>query len=112
MVGMRIRLEEAVREGRLTKSESLGSVKKPSYGFTKKKEGDTNDVMQLRRVNTPRRNYQCHQQVASVTPVVGVVPTTVAYQRPSHHGNQGYNQRRESYDPILMSYTKLLPMLI
>ena len=60
MVGMGIRLEEAVREGRLTKSESSGGVKKPSYGFTKKKEGDANAVMQERRINTPRRNYQRH----------------------------------------------------
>ena len=37
MVGMGIRLEEAVREGRLTKSEGSGGVKKPSYRFTKKK---------------------------------------------------------------------------
>ena len=56
MVGMGIRLEEAVREGHLTKSESFGNTKKPSYGFSKKKEGDTNDVIQERRVNTPRRN--------------------------------------------------------
>ena len=112
MVGMGIRLEEAVREGRLTRSEGSGGVKKPSYGFTKKKEGDANVVIQERRVNTPRRNYQHHQQVASVTPVMNVAPTSVAYQRPSQQGNQGYNQRRESYDPIPMSYTDLLPALI
>ena len=68
--------------------------------------------MQERRVNTPRRNYQRHQQVALVTPVVDAAPTTVAYQRPSQQGNQGYSQRRESYDPIPMSYTELLPALI
>ena len=112
MVCMGILLEEAVREVRLTKSESSGSAKKPSYGFAKNKEGDTNDVMQERSVNPPRRNYQCHQQVASVTPLVGVAPTTVAYQKPSQQGNQGYNQRRESYDPIPMSYIELLPALI
>ena len=56
MVGMGIGLEEAVREGRLTKGESPGSTKKPSYGFAKNKEGDTNVVMQERRVNPPRRN--------------------------------------------------------
>ena len=43
---MGIRLEVAVREGRLTKSEGSEGVKKPSYGFTKKKEGDVNVVMQ------------------------------------------------------------------
>ena len=79
MVKMGIRLEEAVREGRLTRSEGSGGVKKPSYGFTKNKEGDANVVMQERRVNTPRRNSQCHQQVTSVTLVVDVVPTIVAY---------------------------------
>ena len=40
MVGMGVRLEEAVREGRLTKSESSSNVKKPSYGFVKKKGRD------------------------------------------------------------------------
>ena len=112
MVGMGICLEEAVREGRLTKSEGFGGAKKPSYGFTKKKEGDANDVMQERMVNTPRRHYQHHQQVASVTSFVGATLTTVAYQRPSQQGNQGYNQRRENYDPIPMSYAELLPALV
>ena len=37
MVCMGSNLEEAVREGRLTKSEGSGGAKKPSYGFTKKK---------------------------------------------------------------------------
>ena len=46
MVGMVIRLEEAVREGHITKSESSGNTKKPSYGFTINKEGDTNVVIQ------------------------------------------------------------------
>ena len=85
-VGMGIRLEEAVREGRLTKNEGSGGAKKPSYGFTKKKKGNANAVMQERMVNTPRMNYQRHQQFASVTPVVGATPTTVAYQRPSQQG--------------------------
>ena len=79
MVGMGIHLEEAVREGRLIKGKSSGNTKKPSYGFAKKKEGDTNVVMKERRVNPPRRNYQCHQQVASMTPVVSVALTIIAY---------------------------------
>ena len=109
---MGVLLEEAVREGRLAKGEGSGGVKKLAYGFTKKNEGEANVVIQERRVNAPRRNYQRHQQVASVTPVVGVAPTTVSYQRSSQQGNQGYNQRRDSYDPIPMSYTELLPALI
>ena len=45
MVGMGVCLEEAVREGRLTKSENSGNTKKPSFGFFKKKEGETNVVI-------------------------------------------------------------------
>ena len=60
MVGMGVRLEEAVREVRLTKNESSSNVKKPSFGFFKKKEGETNVVSQKRRVNTSRRNHQLH----------------------------------------------------
>ena len=45
MVSMGIRLEEAVREGRLMRSENSGSMKKLSYKFAKKKEGDTNAVI-------------------------------------------------------------------
>ena len=44
MVRMGVHLEEAIREGRLTKSEGSSNVKKPSYGFVKKKEGETNVV--------------------------------------------------------------------
>ena len=72
-----------MREGRLTKGEGSGGVKKPAYGFTKKKEGDTNAVMQERRVKAPRKNHQRHQQIASVTPVMNAAPNTAAYQRPS-----------------------------
>ena len=91
MVGVGVLLEEAVREGRLTKGEGTRGVKKLAYGFTKKKDGDTNDVIQERRMNAPRRNYQRHQQVASVTPVMNAALTTVAYQRQSQQGNQGNN---------------------
>ena len=62
MVGMGVHLEEAVREGRLT-----------------------------RRVNPPRRNHQRHQYVASITPVFNTAPTIIAYQRPAPQGNQGQN---------------------
>ena len=74
---------------RLTKSEGFGGVKKPYYGFTKKKEGDANVVIQEMRVNIPRRNYQLRQQVALVTPVVGADPTIVAYQRRPSRGIKG-----------------------
>ena len=94
MVGVGVRLEEAVREGRLTRSENSGSTKKPSYGFGKNKERESNAVIQERRVNTPRRNHQHHQQVASVTPVVNMASTIITYQRPCPQVNQGQNQKR------------------
>ena len=38
MVNMGVRLEEVVREGRMTRDEGSSSgTKKPSYGFAKKK---------------------------------------------------------------------------
>ena len=89
MVGMGVRLEEAVREGCLTKGEGSGGVKKPSYGFTKKKEGDTNAIIQERRVNTPRRNYQRQQQVTSVNPVMNAAPTTVLIRDCPNKGIKG-----------------------
>ena len=48
MVGMGVRLEEAMREGRLTRDEGSSGTKKQSYGFSRKKEGDTNFVVQER----------------------------------------------------------------
>ena len=101
-----------MREGSLTKSESSSNVKKPSYRFIKKKEGETNVLIQERRINTSRRNHQHPQQVASVTLVVNAAPTTVAYQRPEPQGSQGKSQRREPFDSIPMSYAELLPALI
>ena len=61
MVSMGVHFEEAVREGRLTRSENSGSTKKPSYGFAKKKEGYTNVVIQDRKFNPLRRNHQRRQ---------------------------------------------------
>ena len=42
----------------MTRGENSSSMKKPSYGFSKKKEGDTNVVIQERRVNPTRRNHK------------------------------------------------------
>ena len=45
MVGMGVRLEEGVREGRLSKDgASTNGAKKFSNGFQKKKEGEENAV--------------------------------------------------------------------
>ena len=78
MVNMGVRLEEAVREGRMTRDDGSNSgAKKPSYGFTKKKEQDANAISR----GKPRRSHGTHnhqQQVASVAPVVNAIPATVS----------------------------------
>ena len=45
MVSMGVYLEEAAREGRLTKYEGSTGTQKSSYGFHKNKEGETNVVV-------------------------------------------------------------------
>ena len=72
MVNMGMRLEEGVREGRMSKEE-VSSSKKYGGGFSKRKEGETNSVS-VGRQRRPhvRRNPQPHQhqhQVSSVIPV-------------------------------------------
>ena len=76
MVSMGVRLEEAVREGRLTKDEG---TKKSSYGFSRKKESETNVVIKERKVRPLTRRHQYQQQVAYVTPVINVAPTAISY---------------------------------
>src|ERR1051325_5537515 len=72
MVSMGVRLEEVVREGRLSKEEGSSRVKKPSFGFSKMKE-DVNVVVQERKTMFPSKRHQ-NQQVVVVTLVV-VAPT-------------------------------------
>ena len=73
----------------MSKDEGSSGTNKSSYGFSKKKEGETNVVVQERRVRPPRRLDQHQQQVALVTPVVNVAPTSISYQRAPQQGNQG-----------------------
>ena len=109
MVSMGVRLEEAVREGRLTKDEG---TKKSSYEFSRKKESEMNVVIGERKIKPPRRHHRYQQRVTSVTPVVNVAPTTVSHQRPPPQGNQWKGQRREAFESISMSYAELLSALI
>ena len=46
MESMGVRLEEAVREGRLTKEKGSSGTRKSSYGFSRKKESETNAVVE------------------------------------------------------------------
>ena len=81
MVGMGIRLKEAVREGRLSRDEGSSGTKKQGYGFSIKKEGDTNVITQERRSRPMRMRHQHQHQVASIIPVVNVALNVVAYQK-------------------------------
>ena len=87
-------------------------TKKSSYGFSRKKEIETNAFIGERKIRPPRRHPWYQQQVAFVTPVVNIAHTTIAYQRPPPQGNQGQSQKREAFDSIPMSYAKLFPALI
>ena len=110
MVGMGVRLEEAVREGRLSKDgDSSNGAKKYGDSSSKKKEQDSYAILRGRQGRSHNRN----QQVASVTPFVNETPTVVAYQRAPQQGNQGQgHQRKMSFDQIPMTYTEFYPSLL
>ena len=55
MVSMCVRLEEAVRERHLTKAEGIN---KSSYGFSRKKESETNAVIGERKIIPPIRHHR------------------------------------------------------
>ena len=74
MVNMGVRLEEAVREGRLIKGEEIASgSKKYGSGFPKKKEKDVSMVYQGQQ----KRRYP-PRQIAAISPATDTVPTTVS----------------------------------
>ncbi|XP_050915283.1 uncharacterized protein LOC127130288 [Lathyrus oleraceus] len=135
MVNMGVRLEEAVREGRLVREGSSSSSGAKRYdGFMKKKEQETNVVSynHPRRINYPYHSQ--HQHIAAVTPVITSAPVQVQYpqqrtnrfqqntqyqqqHQPQQHQHQlqqrpPQQQRRTNFDPIPMSYAELYPSLI
>ncbi|XP_058745794.1 uncharacterized protein LOC131618633 [Vicia villosa] len=114
MVNMGMRLEEGIREGRLIKEVGLplsSGVKRFGGNFTKKKEETVRAILRRRK-----RLYQ-PQQIAAVTQVVSqALPQNVQKpqpQQPRQHAPQQNQQGKYSpFDPILMTYTELLPMLL
>ncbi|XP_050888035.1 uncharacterized protein LOC127093174 [Lathyrus oleraceus] len=82
MVNMGMRLEEAVREGRLTKEAGASShVKKFTNNFSKKKESDVNFVS----YDKQRRKYQ---HVAVVSPIISPPMIAPIYQPQFLHQHQ------------------------
>ncbi|XP_058757379.1 uncharacterized protein LOC131630634 [Vicia villosa] len=109
MVGMGVRLEEAVREGRLVQGESSsGNARRYGSSFQKKKESDANAVSHGRNSRSGRGARYQPQQVASVTPFVNSTPVAPVNQQPARRNSYP----RVSYDPIPMTYTELYPALI
>ncbi|KAI5411982.1 hypothetical protein KIW84_056881 [Lathyrus oleraceus] len=104
MVNMGMRLEEGVREGRLTKDE--GSSSKQYGAFAKKKDGEAHAVqshIKPRRPSAKRKPVRHassqHQQQA--------------YQpRNSNQANSNYERKKITFDLIPVSYAELYPSLI
>lgn len=108
MVNMGVRLEEAVREGRLVREGSSSNGAKRYGGFMKKHEA--NAVIH----NRPRRVNHRYRHVAAVTPMIHPVPPTQA-QVPQQRTNRfqpGQRPPRTYFEPIPMMYSELYPALL
>ncbi|XP_058788498.1 uncharacterized protein LOC131662666 [Vicia villosa] len=108
-------LEEGIGEGRLVKeassSLSSGGIKRFGSSFAKKKEETMSAISRGRK-----RRYQ-PQQIAIVTPVFSQAPPQNVQkpqpQQPRQQAPQQNQQRKHPpFDPIPMTYTKLLPLLV
>jgi hypothetical protein len=139
MVGMGMRLEEGVREGRLTKeSGPASSSKKFGNNFPRKKESEVGMVTH----GKPQSGYPVYPHVAAVSPIPQNPPyqPQITQRPPSHYPplyqqtypqqpypqlpqirpstpQQPFNQpnrtqRTQSFDPIPMKYADLLPALL
>ncbi|KAK2455735.1 hypothetical protein QL285_003159 [Trifolium repens] len=98
MVGMGMRLEEGVREGRLVNENApANSAKKFGNNFQKKKEPEVGMLTH----GGPQSRYAVYPHVAAISPIP---------QQPSNQPNR--TQRTQSFDPIPMKYADLLPALL
>ncbi|KAK2450206.1 hypothetical protein QL285_009336 [Trifolium repens] len=97
MVGMGMRLEEGVREGRLVNENAPANNAKFGNNFLKKKESEVGMVTH----RGPRSEYPAYPHVAAISPIP---------QQPFNQPNRP--QRTQSFDPIPMKYADLLPALL
>ena len=72
MVNMGVRLEEAVREGRLVRNTESSSSKRYGGALQKKKEQEISNISQGRQ----RQRYHS-QQIATISPVMSSAPAPV-----------------------------------
>ncbi|KAI5412787.1 hypothetical protein KIW84_057421 [Lathyrus oleraceus] len=114
MVNMGMRLEEGVREGRLTREE--GSSTKRYGAFAKKKDGEAHAVtshVKSRRPSVKRKTHQNQQQQHQQYQQQQHRPQQQAYQpRNNNQTSTSYDRKRVSFDPIPMTYAELYPSLI
>ncbi|KAI5405524.1 hypothetical protein KIW84_052349 [Lathyrus oleraceus] len=138
MVNMGMRLEERVREGRLSKDE--GSSSKRYGAFSKKKDGEAHAVQSHVKPRKPSakrkpvRHVSNQHQVAHIAPVFRDNqqyqhqqhnqqqsqqyqqqhhPQQQAYQpRNSNPAGPSYEKKKITFDPIPVSYAELYPSLI
>ncbi|XP_050913604.1 uncharacterized protein LOC127128392 [Lathyrus oleraceus] len=123
IVNMGMRLEEGVREGRVSHEDN--SVKKYG-GFARKKEGETHAVSShiKRRPSVRRKEVRptvSQHQVAHIASAFREAQQPQqqrqqqqAYQ-PRNNNNtntSNYERKRVTFDPILMTYAELYPSLI
>ncbi|KAI5394366.1 hypothetical protein KIW84_061158 [Lathyrus oleraceus] len=102
MVNMGMRLEEEVREGRLTREE--GSSAKLYGAFAKKKDGEADAVyshIKQRRPSVKRKTVRPASNQHQ------------AYQpRNNSNTSTSYDRKRVTFDPIPITYAELYPSLI
>ncbi|KAI5436608.1 hypothetical protein KIW84_022929 [Lathyrus oleraceus] len=138
MVNMGMRLEEGIREGRLTKYE--GSSAKCYGAFAKKKDGEAHAVtshVKSKRPSMKRKTARPADNQHQVAPIAPVFKDNQQYhhqhnnQQPSQQYQQRHRPQQQAYqpgisnqastsyernkitfDPIPMSYAELYPSLI
>ncbi|KAI5435277.1 hypothetical protein KIW84_021914 [Lathyrus oleraceus] len=104
MVNMGMRLEEGVREGRLSRDEASSS-KKYDSSFGKKKDNEANAVISGRQRRPQIRRIQ-QQQPQQLTNTYNNSNTN------NNHHQQNFERKKLSFDSIPMSYTELYPSLV
>ncbi|KAI5430587.1 hypothetical protein KIW84_034975 [Lathyrus oleraceus] len=132
MVNMGMRLEEGVREGRLSKEE-VSSNKRYGSSFSKNKDNEAIAISSGRQRRPPiirsQPSRQHHHQVSSVIAVFSASQSLPVQQQQcqqqqpqqqtntynnnntNNHQQQTFERKKVSFDPIPMTYAELYPSL-
>ncbi|KAI5421372.1 hypothetical protein KIW84_044985 [Lathyrus oleraceus] len=119
MVNMGMRLEEGVREGRLTREEGSSAKRYGSPSVRRKTvrpAGNQHQVAHIAPVFRDNQQYQQHNNNQQPHPQYQHQqhrPQQQAYQpRNSNQTSTSYERKRVTFDPIPMMYAELYPSLI